>query len=62
MTASGATLRRILARLPLDVATHRALAEECRAIAEAHDAVADALERGPDALPDTVPAPPPEAP
>ena len=62
MTATGATLRRILARLPLDVSTHRALAEEYRAIAEAHDAVADALERGPESLPDTLPAPPPEAP
>ena len=60
MTATGATLRRILARLPLDVATHRALAAEYRAIAEAHDAVADALERGPASLPDTLPAPPPE--
>lgn len=60
MTATGSALRRILARLPLDVSTHRAVAAEYRAIAEAHDAVADALERGPASLPDTIPAPPPE--
>lgn len=62
MTAAPAALRRILAALPLDVATHRALAAEYRAIAEAHDAVADAAERGPSSSPlaDTMPAPPPE--
>lgn len=60
MTPDGATLRRILARLPLDVAAHRACADRYRAIAEAHDAVADAYERGPESLPDTIPAPPPE--
>lgn len=64
MTATAATLRTILARLPIDELTHRALAAEYRAIAVAHDAVADAFARGPEStpIPDTLPAPPIEAP
>ncbi len=62
MTATAATLRRILAALPLDEAGHRALAAEYRAIAEAHEAVADVLARGPASSPLADTLPPPEAP
>lgn len=63
MTAEAATLRRVLAALQLDEATHRALADEYRAIADAHEAVADAMERLESLTgraPDTLP--PPESP
>lgn len=60
MTPDGSTLRRILARLPLDVAARRACADRYEEMAAAHRAVADAQERGPESLPDTIPAPPPE--